>query len=400
MDHAAGQTLPDVETLELQPIAPELPPPRRSALERLWLSLKENRHYLYLVVCPAIVAACYYGFLAADRYETEARFVVRSPSMAATNQLASLMQGQSAIVRSTDEAYIVHAYLESRDAVRQLAATMDLEKVIARSGGDVLWWYPGLLRRRTGERLWRHFQRFLTIEFDSSTGITTIRVLAFAPEDAQTLARTLLSNAEALINRLSERAKQEALQTAQGEVERSRQLARAVVEKMTEFRRRHSLIDPGRASASALRTITELAVLVARTNAELSELQRGSPNSPQAAVLRLRIAALDEQIKKERTALAGADTSLAPLIADYEGLLLEREFAEKAFASAQAALDIARVETERQRLFLEQISTPSLPDYAAYPYRLLNSLLCFMALHFLFIIGHRLAVDAKSHAGN
>ncbi|MEZ5817634.1 MAG: hypothetical protein R3D44_11160 [Hyphomicrobiaceae bacterium] len=387
-----------LQSLELKPLAPPEPAhvgSRRSVLAR-WV--RERRGYMLFVILPSLLSVVYFAAIAADRYETEARFVVRSPSMAATSQLANLVQG-SAIVRSSDDAYVVHAYMESRDAVRKLAQTMDLGAVLKKANWDVAWWFPGPFYPRTEEGRWRHFQRFLTLKYDTTTGISTLRVQAFSPEDAQAIARNLLANSEALINRLSNRATREAINTAQKEVERNRQLARASVARVTEFRRRNALIDPGRVSQEALKTISELAVLIARTNAELLELQRASPNSPQAASLKLRITATENQIKKEREALAGADTSLAPLLAEYEGLVLEREFAEKSFASAQSALDLARVEGERQRLFLEQISAPSLPDFAVYPYRIVGIIVVFVALHLLFNIFSRLLRDTRSHAG-
>jgi capsule polysaccharide export protein KpsE/RkpR len=53
-----------------------------------------------MVVLPTLIGAIYFFLIAADRYEAEAKFVVRSPSSTATSQLASLMQG-STITRSS-----------------------------------------------------------------------------------------------------------------------------------------------------------------------------------------------------------------------------------------------------------------------------------------------------------
>ena len=361
--------------------------------------LIRNRWYGFLLVLPTLLAGIYYWALAADRYQTEARFVVRSPSASAAGQLASFVQG-STITRSSDDAYIIHAYMQSRDATRSLALKTDLVAKLNRSGADVLWGYPMPLDRPSDEHLWAHFQRFLDLHYDKTTGITTLKVQAFRAEDAQAIAETLLADAEVLINRLSERSQAEAVRMATAEADRSRENARRALTALTEFRRTHAVIDPGRASASALETITRLALDIAKTNAELRELNRMSPDSPQANVLRHRVIAFDEQIQKERTALAGAHSSLADIIADYERLVLEREFAERTFASAQGALDLARIDAERQRLFLERISTPSRTDFPQYPYRGLGLLLVFAALNVLYVIGRYVTVDTRSHAGH
>ena len=393
-------TLIEAETIELISVGGKRrrppPPSLRMRFER-WV--EGHVWYLALVVAPTLAAAVYFGLIAADRYVSHAQFVVRSPSTAATSQLTSLVQGSS-VVRSSDDAYITHAYIRSRDATRKLAADHALLSYLTRPEADVVWWYPGLLRSDSGERLWRHFQSLVDLDYDSTTGITTLSVQAFRPEDARAIAEALLVESEALINGLSERAHTEAIEMASREVDVTRERARQALERITEFRRRTAMIDPGRVSQAALETITRLALEVANTNAELTELRRTSPDSPQANALKTRIAALEAQIQKERVALAGTDGSLAPLIAEYERLMLEREFAERSFASAQAALDLARVEADRQRLFLERISAPALPDYPERPWRLLGIVAVFALAQLTYAIGRRLLDDTRAHAGN
>lgn len=388
-----------IETIELEPLHRErqgapAPPWYAPASLLSWLAL--NRWYLLVVIMPTAIGALYFGLLAADRYEAEARFVVRSPSSAATSQLTSLVQG-TGIVRSSDDAFIVHAYMQSRDMVRQLVAEDQLVERLQRPEVDILWLYPGLLRRHSSERLWRHFQSFISVDYNSTTGISTLRVQAFRPEDAKVIAEALLRNGEKLVNGISDRSLREAIQNAAAEVEASRARARASLERITEFRRRHAMIDPGRTSAAALETITRLALEIAKVNAELGELRLTAADSPQAKALVQRVAAYEAQVDKERSQLAGADTSLAPLIAEYERLVLEREFAERTFASAQLAHDIARLESERQRLFIERVSSPVAADYAKYPYRLIGVIAVFLVSFMLFSVLRQLLADNRSH---
>lgn len=361
--------------------------------------ISSQRWFFLSVVLPSLLAALYFGLIAADRYESESRFVVRSPAASGSNPLSGLMQGGS-ILRSADDAYIVHAYMSSRDALRVLVKEVGLLARLERPEADFLWRYPGPFLSHNEERLYDHFENFVSIDFDQSTGISTLKVQGFRPEDAQEIAEVLLKSSEDLINRLSERAQGDAIRTAAREVEEARARAREALDLITAFRRKNALIDPGRVSTAALETITTLALEVAQTNAQLAELSKASPDSPQAASLRLRIDALEAQMKQEREALAGADTSLAPLIAEYERLSLEREFAERTFASAQTALDLARIDAQRQRLFLERISSPALADYPKYPERLLGILAVLAVSFILFTIAHRFASDTRSHSGN
>jgi capsular polysaccharide transport system permease protein len=344
------------------------------------------------------LATIYFLFFAAERFESETRFVVRSPSNTTASQLASLMQGSS-IVRSSDDAFIVHAYLGSRDIVRRLVGSGDLRERLDRPEADFLWRYPGPLRGHNEERLHRHMQWMTKVDYDFTTGITSLRVQAFRPEDAQALAEAMLKESELLINRLSERARTDAIAAAEREVESTRANARAAHGRITEFRNRVGMIDPNRVSVSALETISRLTLDMALTNAQLSEIAKSSPQSTQIGSLRNRISALDAQVRIEQQTLAGTSTSLAPLIADYERLTLEREFAERTFASALTSLEAARLDTQRQRLFLERISNPNSPDYARYPYKFLGILAVFAACMMIYGIGRRVFSDTVDHAG-
>ncbi|WP_333793704.1 capsule biosynthesis protein [Hyphomicrobium sp.] len=390
----------EIDILELVSIseAPGSPEETSNKPGTLQTWLRKNFGFLACVAGPTLVFAIYFFLIAADRYESESRFVVRNPSAATANPLSALGHGAGA-TRSTDDAYVTHAYIASRDALRKLITEADLLERLGRAQADVIWRYPGPVFAHTEERLWKHFQSFFEIDYDHTTGISTLRVQAFRPQDAQALAEALIQSAETLINRLSERSQGDAVRMAERHVAENEAKAREALDRMTAFRRRTAIVDPGRLSAAGLDTITRLALEIANTQASLAELLQSSPDSPQASGLRHRIAAYDAQIQKEREVLAGSDTSLAPLIAEYETLVLNREFAERAFGSAQAALDMARVDSERQRLFLDRISTPSLPDYPKYPKRALSTIYAFLILLLVYSIGRRFAANIKAHAG-
>jgi len=350
-----------------------------------------------MVVLPTLMAVVYFGFIAAARYETEAKFVVRGPSSGSTSQIASLVQG-SGIIRSADDSYVVLEYIVSRDAMRRLVANDGLLDVFNRPEADFFWWYPGWFWAPNEEHLFRHYLRFVTVAYDDTTGISTLNVQAFRPDDARKIADALLRDAERLVNTLNERAQGDAIELALREVTASKIRALDAQAKVTAFRSRESVIDPSRVSAAALETIASLSLEQAQTNATLAEMLKSSPQSPQVSSLRLRITALDDQITKERHQLAGNDGSMAPLIAEYERLMLEREFADRTFVSALNTLEAARVDALRQRFYLDRISVPSVPDYAGYPYRLTFIVATFLLCTILYRIARALILDTFAHA--
>lgn len=370
--------------------------PRRTAV-KYWL--RRKRGLFLFVGAPTLLAAVYFGLIASDRYESEARFVVRTPALAAANAaLTNLFQGTTAVTRGGDDSFVVRDFLESRDAMRYLEMDAGLRQAMAHDRADFLWRYPNFFTSKTQEGFHWHYRRLMSVNFDSTTGVSTLRVQAFTPSDAFRLTSALLEAAESLVNRLNERARRDTIAFAEAEVDRMGLRAAAARKNLVEFREREALIDPSHATLAVLETIARLSQEVAQVNVQLRELLSASPRGPQIAALRTRQAALEAQIAAERQLLAGDAASIAPRIAEYERLMLEREFSERALVAALTAVEVARLEAQRQHVYVERVASPSLPDYPAYPLRIVWILTTVVVSYGLFRIGKALVDDALRHA--
>ncbi len=350
------------------------------------------------VLLPTLLATLYFALFAADRFASEARFVVRMPGATSTNAaVASLMQS-AGVTQGVDEALIIRDYLESRDAMTYLEKHAGLREAAAHKSADFLWRYPNFFTSNTQEGLFWHYERLLSVALDTTTGVTTLRMQAFSPQEAQRLTTHLLDAAEDLVNRLNARARNDAIAFAEAEVDRMRARAVEALSKLTAFREREALIDPSHATLAILEAIGRLSQEVAQVNVQIRELQSGSPAGPQIGALRTRQAALEAQIAAERHRLAGDSASIAPRIAEYEQLMLEREFAERALMAALTAVEMARIEAQRQHVYVERVAAPSLPDHPTYPLRLVWILATLAISYAVFRIGKVLVDDARSHA--
>src|ERR1700720_3609061 len=129
------------------------------------------------------------------------------------------------------------------------------------------------------------------------------------------------------------------------------------------------MIDPKTASVGVLEVIGQMNAALATARTQLGELLKNSPNSPQIPLVKTRIASLDTLIAEERAKLGGKSDSVVATLTEYERLTLDRELAEKALASAFTSLEAARLEAQRQQLYLETIAQPNLADYPLYPKR-------------------------------
>lgn len=376
--------------VSVEALATEIQPKRRP-------KLKGVLSFLLLVVLPVCLAVTYFAFIAADRYESEARFILRSPGRTISAQLPSILQA-AGIARASDDGYIVREFLESRDAMDVLEKKADLKGSYAAGGYDFIWKFPNFFTSKTEEGLYWHYQRLMSAEFDNTTGVSTLKMQAFTPEAAQRLAAALLEAAEGLVNRLNERARQDAIKLADAEVERMKARALAAQAALTTFRERERLVDPSQVTLAVLETIAKLSVEAATLSVQIGELEKISGNSPQITPLRSRRNAIEAQITIERHRLAGDAQAIAPQIAEYERLMLESEFAAKALLTAMTALETAKVESQRQQVYLEKVATPARPDYPAYPWRVVWCLVTLLAGYMTWRMWRILFNDAVEHA--
>lgn len=355
--------------------------PPVAAADTLAVRVRRNWMLIFVVIVPMTLATVYYLFIAADIYETEARFVVRSAS--ATSGLGSIgaVLPSASIGRSSDDTHSVNAYMVSRDSVDRLVKETGFLQMLAVPEADFLSRFPRPFESTTRERLMKRLSDFISVSYDSTAGISTLRVRAFRPEHAQQLAVALEKNAEELINRLNERARADAIQFAADVVQKAEHRVAQSQQRIAEFRRRELVFDPARQSTAALDLLSKMNGELAQLKAALAEATTVAPSGPQVTALKGKVQALEEQIKQQLHLITGGPDSLAPKLARYEQLTLERELATKSLTSALLSLENARLEAQRQHLYLERVVTPTLSDQPRYPARLAS--LAFI----LFVLG-------------
>lgn len=395
-----GSPPPMTPTTELPPMAlPARRAPRRRFGVVHWFAL--------LVLLPTLAVGIYYATVAADIYQTEARFLIRGRSGAGAAMagggpgggLAGLLGGGGpAMLRpGGEESQAVNQFVDSHDAVASLRRTIDLVGIWRRPEADLLamlWW-----AEPEAERLLRYYRRRVMLDFDIETGISTLRVQAFRPGDAQDIAKELLRLSEELVNRFTQRSIEDQMRVARRDVEVAEARVVAAREALVAFREREQALDPTRTAAGALETITRLESALAQARTELQERRAFMrPDNPQVLVLNNRISALQAQIAVERGRSTRGDEALTQQMAGYERLVLEREFADRQLASATASLEQARSDGLRQQVFLMRVAEPNLAERALYPTGTFNTLTAFVSLTVLFGIGWLLLAGAREHA--
>lgn len=351
-----------------------------------------------LIVCvPTLIAMAYYFVIAAPQYVSEAKFVVRQPTSDRPSSFGVALQGVGLSSEQTD-AFSVHEYIMSRDGLADLSRRVDIRAALQRPGADFLARYPRIWEDDSQEDLHKALGRFVTVGYDSKTGLSILRVKAFRAADAQQIANALLGNGEVLVNRLNDRAATDAVTEGQRTVTEARMRLAAAQEGLSNFRSREEFVDPQSAARLSSEVIGNLMGAVANLKAERAQISAEASSSPQLPSIDNRIRALEGQIELEKGKIAGAPTSLAPKIGMYETLVLEREFADRELVAANAALESAKMQARRQRLYLDRVVSPALPDKPTEPRRLLAVLAVLASSLVLFGIVWLLRVGFSEHS--
>ena len=78
--------------------------------------------------------------------------------------------------------------------------------------------------------------------------------------------------------------------------------------------------------------------------------------------------------------------------------MVEKEFAQKAYESAMATLEVARADADRQHRYVAVIASPSKPDESTYPHRVRSVVAAFVICFLLWGVVSLMTAAVREHA--
>jgi capsular polysaccharide transport system permease protein len=326
--------------------------------------------FLAFVGVPVALAAFYYFYVAADQYVAEFRFALRSVEPM-RSEAGTILQGNVAPSPIDVDSYAVVQYIASRDIVDDLGKTIDLREIFSRAQAD---WWARLQLPVSIEELVRYWKSQVDAFFDATNGTTVVRVRAFTPNDALTLAQGVLASAERLVNEMSARARRDTMRNSEKEVRRSEKRLTAALARLREFRDKEGVIDPRKTADATQALAGRVRDELIRTDTELSILKHYMrADAPSVKMLEARLASLQAQRRSVESEVTDTEKSrseaLSRTMSTYEQLESERTFAEQAYQHALEALDRSRMSADRQQVYIAGFVQPSLPEESQYPRR-------------------------------
>ena len=328
--------------------------------------------FVVLVLVPLSLFAAYMWLVADDRYASNVGFTVRQEEGTSGTDLlgglANLTGGGSS--KETD---VLYEFVRSQKIVRSIDESLGLRQYFSSHWESDPFF--ALQRDPTIEDLHSYWGHAVRVSYDQSTGLTELSVITFDPDMAQRIAREIVSESQRLVNQLNEQARADAIRYADLELAQAEERVKQTRAALVEFRTRTQIVDLEADIQARMGVVSNLQQQLAVELVAFDELAAITGVSDPRYVQALRrIEVIRERIQEERSAFAQTEVlstgeDYPTLISEFEGLSVEREFAEEAYRAALATRDSAIANATRQSQYLVTYIAPTLAESADHPRR-------------------------------
>ncbi|MBB3995905.1 capsular polysaccharide transport system permease protein [Sulfitobacter undariae] len=372
---AAPQTQATQSATATQP-TPAVPKPRKAVKAARF----QRRHFGLLVsfgaivVMPVLVVAVYMWAIADDQYSSQAGFTIRKEEGSGASELLGGLASLGVSSGGSD-GDILYEFILSQALIQDIDDNVGLrEHYGARWSSDPVF---GLKPDAKIEDLERYWSRVVRLSYDRSSGLVDLRVLAFTPEKAQEIATEMIRLSQNMINALNDQAREDAMRYARSDLAEAVERLKAVREDLTRFRSYNQIVNPDADIQGRMGVMNNLQQQLAQSLINL-DLLTGSTNDSDPRlrqaerlieVIQERIAAERQKLSSGGAAAGGTGEDYPRLIAEYEALIVDREFTERNYSAALSALDLARANASRQSRYLATYIAPTLAQTSEYPRR-------------------------------
>ena len=348
--------------------------------------------FLMLVIVPFLAIVSYLFFVAQPQYHSITGFTVRSQEESGANDLlgglAQLTGGSTA-----SDNDILYEFLRSPGMVELVNETIDL-----RAHYSQYWpndWFFTIWDDATKEDLIWYWNRIVGVSYDQGTGLIEVQLTAFDPDTAVALTQAIVDVSQDQINRLNLAARTEAMQYAMTDLEESLERLKEARQALTAYRTASQIVDPELDIGTRMGVMNSLQQELASALVEYDLLLgQTSPSDPRLRDAEQRIEVIRDRISIERqnissssTETGGVEEDYPTLIAEFERLTTDVEFAEQVYFASLQAMEIARDEANRSSRYLATYISPTQPDTSEYPRIFVLSALSLLFLTLAWSIG-------------
>ena len=356
--------------------------------------------FLLVVITPTVIASVYYVKYASEQFTTESRFIIQSSNQQGGDAFG-IFNGLSGMSPSLKDSFAFEDYILSGDFLSSLSKNINIKEIYSQPSID---WWAKLPNDASNEDTLEYWRELIEISSDSSSGITTLEVMAFSREVAVEISEAIIEKGEKFVNSLSQKARQDAVDLASSEVIAAETALADINQKIYLFNSDEKVINPQQKATSEEAIVSGLSQKLADTEAELTRLSSFmQSNTMKVRAIKSEIASIKTQILRQQDKWKQANPktgkSVTTLIQDTTQFSTELILAEKVYESAITGLRIAKREFKQQQRYLEVIVSPQLPDAASSPEKISSIATVFLSFFMGWGIISLLIASVKDHLG-
>jgi capsular polysaccharide transport system permease protein len=340
----------------------------------------------FFVLLPTMLVGWYFYMVATPMYATNTEFLIqKAEAQSSSSGLGGLLGGSS--FATVQESITVQSYLTSREAMLRLDEEMNLRAHFSDPALDPLTRLPA---NASDEELYDTYLRHLTIGYDPTEGLIKMEVLASDPETSQNFSTALITYAEERVDQMSQRLREDQMRGARESYEEAEANMMSARQRVIELQERRGILSADREVATVFQQISNFELQLQEERLRLSELlSNPRPNSTRVEVAERNIASLETLIESLRSGLTDTDTgetSLARVQSELMVAETDLETRQQMLSQALQQMEGARIEANRQTLYLSIGVFPIAPDEAAYPRSFENTLLAFLVFSGIYLL--------------
>jgi capsular polysaccharide transport system permease protein len=363
---------------------------------------RRRRFFLRLglfVGLPTLAVLIYTLAWATPRYvsKTEVIYQTYKPTQTLASGLAQSFLGTSQ-TNLIDLGSVLDEYIQSPALLDKLDEKLHLRAYYSDPKID----YFSRLNSNASREWFLNYYHWRVSTSLAFGGYLTVTVTAFDPEYARALAKAVVEACDEMIDGLTTQPRQDEVRFAEAEVARQEERVRRARAALTEFQNAHGDLEPQNVATQIGQIAAGLESQLTATRAELTNLlSYMSAGSPPVMQVKLKISALEDQLRRERERLANSKAAPAysQTLDQYSALELEQEFAKTAYLAAQQGLAVARAQAARKQNYLVAFAPPATPDRPTIYFPLLYTLGTFLISLLAYVVGSLMAGALRDQAG-
>lgn len=340
------------------------------------------------VLLPTLLVAFYYYRVATPLYATNTEFVIQKAESGGTSAgggLGGLLGGSS--FATVQESIVVQSYLESREAMLRLDEELSFRAHFSAANMDPL---IRLEPDAAIESVYSTYRNQLTIGYDPTEGVIKLEMLASDPFTSQAFSEALIRYAEERVDQMSQRLREDQMAGARESYEDAERRVSEAQARVLELQERRGVLSADAEVSAVFSQIATFELEAQQERLRLAEITAArSPNATRVEIAQNNIARLETLIAQLRSSLTETQTDGASLARIQSELVIAQadlETRQMMLAQALQQLETARIEANRQTLYLSMGVFPVPPDRAAYPRAFENTLLAFLVFSGIYLM--------------